>query len=407
MAAFGQPQAAFGCGGFPGPFGVSASPPGAAGGNAGCNHGTPWPAAYPAFPASGFATGAAAYQAYGQPAYFGFNPLQNAQLQQNHTTGAADPASSVTAMLNASSSSSKKNNAGTGMSVHHGGQMPSTASAKRKPMDRPSGPGWTCGKCGNHNHEGRTRCNMRSCQAFPDGTGSVAEGGAAGSQDGTGGWTCEKCGNFNREGRTRCNMRTCGAMGPWTCPLCHNKNYAHRDKCNGKNCNQLRPDGGGYVDKGAVPNSNFPAGSWVCLGCGNINFPTRTTCNAKACGKDRVDVDGGPPKPDAAIRSIILPGSWMCVACRNINWSTRTNCNRKTCGLPRDQADGGAPAPELLQLRVGSWTCRHCQNVNYKERTVCNRKSCGRPKEESLVCRPMADSAHLATPDEDQDDQFA
>eukprot|EP00929_Paragymnodinium_shiwhaense_P023086 TRINITY_DN14541_c0_g1_i6.p2 TRINITY_DN14541_c0_g1~~TRINITY_DN14541_c0_g1_i6.p2 ORF type:complete len:170 (-),score=16.03 TRINITY_DN14541_c0_g1_i6:330-839(-) len=148
------------------------------------------------------------------------------------------------------------------------------------------------------------------------------------------------------------------------------------------------------VARQPVGSSRFQPGSWVCLSCGNVNFPARTSCNAKSCGRSRCDVDGGPPKADADIRSVILPGSWVCTACGNINWSTRTECHKKKCGKPRAEVDGGAPTPAVMQAKAGSWTCRHCINLNFPERRVCNRKTCGKPRDEE-----EEDESGRATPE--------
>lgn len=262
------------------------------------------------------------------------------------------------------------------------------------------------------------------------------------------GWLCEKCGNHNYENRSFCNMRKCGAPGPWTCQSCGNKNFAGRAFCNMRSCNQPRPaaggfDGGGQQQAaiqalamlqtsglGQIPGvqegitkimssagvaggrpqqhqqhqQQFQEGSWVCLGCGNINFPTRMSCNAKLCGRSRTEVDGGPPKAGASTKSIFMPGSWVCGSCQNINWPKRETCGMRSCNKSRAEVDAGAPSPQMLQAQHeadvmahqpammdatsnpnadpanGAWNCVHCGNLNFAGREVCNKRTCGQPR---------------------------
>eukprot|EP00927_Polykrikos_kofoidii_P070858 TRINITY_DN67236_c0_g1_i1.p1 TRINITY_DN67236_c0_g1~~TRINITY_DN67236_c0_g1_i1.p1 ORF type:complete len:312 (-),score=42.14 TRINITY_DN67236_c0_g1_i1:180-1058(-) len=252
--------------------------------------------------------------------------------------------------------------------------VPSSSDAPPPKVARvdSEGVGWTCHKCGNHNYEGRTHCNMRSCGVARDGVGPTLSTAGSGAASGPG-WKCEKCDNHNYEHRLFCNMRSCGAIRP---SLGGSAVGLLAMLSNVPAVSNLQA----LTQAANTAGSKIPAGSWVCLGCGNINFPTRTTCNAKQCGQERSLVDGGPPKADVGVRSVILPGSWTCSSCQNINWSNRTVCNKRSCGLARSQADGGPPDPSTLQLHEGSWACRHCSNVNFAQRTVCNKNGCGQPR---------------------------
>ena len=60
-----------------------------------------------------------------------------------------------------------------------------------------------------------------------------------------GDWYCETCGNHNYQGRTRCNNTWCPSMtkkpGDWICSTCGNHNYSSRKNCNSKTCSGTKP----------------------------------------------------------------------------------------------------------------------------------------------------------------------
>mmetsp|Transcript_41110 Transcript_41110/g.118266 ORF Transcript_41110/g.118266 Transcript_41110/m.118266 type:complete len:283 (-) Transcript_41110:118-966(-) len=249
---------------------------------------------------------------------------------------------------------------------------------------------WRCGQCGNMNFKGRMYCNMRKCGA-------------------PGPWTCPACGNENFANRAVCNMRTCGQprpanpnapaggafmAGPTFMPsagpapirpqqaqaalqavaLLQASGLANMPGIaegiskitqtalapgfsGGCGVGPLSADSAwNAAEVGAAPKP-APApidGSWVCVDCGNINYPNRTVCNAKMCQRPREEVDGGPPKAGANMRSIYFPNSWVCSACNNVNWPQRESCGMRKCGRPRAEVDAGPPAPPTMDNQVGA-----------------------------------------------------
>jgi len=240
---------------------------------------------------------------------------------------------------------------------------------------------WVCGECGNQNFKGRIYCNMRKCGA-------------------PGPWTCPMCGNENFAGRAVCNKRTCGqprppntgaapgampgmamaapgpcmAQGParpqqvnqqaalQALALLQASGIAHLPGV-AEGINKISqtvgsmgqvPGGCGGCAMGPKSSLEPKEGSWVCLACGNINYPNRTTCNAKLCQRMREEVDGGPPKDGANMKSIYMPGSWICGACQNVNWPQRESCGMRKCGKPRSEVDAGPPSPPtMMEQPVG------------------------------------------------------
>jgi len=266
-----------------------------------------------------------------------------------------------------------------------------------------SGPGWSCLRCGNHNYESRTVCNMRSCQATRDGVlpsemqaspaaspassdgnwncvkcgnlnfahravcnmrncGAPRDGfpaAAAAPSTARGGpiapgqgWTCEKCGNLNFEGRIYCNMRSCGAPGPWTCPACNNKNFAGRMVCNMKRCGQ------------PIPPPLAGAGPLATAGAGLAAFGPQGAQAAQAAQAIALLRQAGladVPGVAQGIQSIVASG---------------------VVGGVAPATSGRMVSAGAVEVKEGSWVCLACGNINFPNRDVCNARTCGRARSE-------------------------
>lgn len=293
----------------------------------------------------------------------------------------------------------------------------------------PPGEGWTCGKCGNHNYENRTVCNMRSCGTHRDfvpgpssayvGSGKGAavmaneamgeahRGGAPAPGEG---WTCDKCGNQNYDNRMYCNKRSCGAPGPWTCPLCQNKNFANRMSCNMKRCGAARPPpppnvgplaaglgmpAMGPQNRGA-PASQVAQAIALLQAAGVANVPGVAEGIQKIVASGVVAAAAIPNFAHQPNRgnpnTEVQEGSWVCVECGNINFPQRSTCNGRSCGKPRSEVDGGPPTPgadSKTRLKPGSWVCGACQNINWPDRETCGMRKCQMPRDQVDAGPPM------------------
>jgi len=260
------------------------------------------------------------------------------------------------------------------------------------------GGGWTCVKCGNFNFEGRTVCNRRVCSApreasmpgpimpahqnFNTGRSAGHNALSDGSGSDRDGWICVKCGNHNFEGRIKCNRRTCsapreeslpgpnvsapepfnirapggpgilggGGEGGWTCVKCGNFNFEGRMVCNRRTCSAPREQSvrvpivtapqqvnTGCGSGGGISMGSGVEGGWDCKLCGNHNYEGRIYCNRRTCS---------------------APGPWTCSACGNHNFAGRMVCNRKTCSAPMPPPPAGVqPAGAQPRSTVGtpSW----------------------------------------------------